>query len=129
MVYVWIAFHENDGIHGNHDNDENDEDNSDSCKQGVECWINGNHRNHGNDENHGNPGCNPHVPQTTGLEIPEQNAQFWARGKKFMCLMSWERTQQTFSGQFWGQKRGAKWAVLGHKKFTLLFFPALSVLR
>ena len=68
MVWVRVAFHENDG---NHENDENDEDNSDSYKQGVECWICGNHGNHENDENHENPGCKPRVPQTTGLEIPE----------------------------------------------------------
>ena len=68
MVCVRVAFHENDG---NPENDENDEDNSDSYKQGVECWIRGNHGNHENDENHENPGCKPRVPQTTGLEIPE----------------------------------------------------------
>ena len=62
MVWVRVAFHENDG---NHENDENDEDNSDSYKQGVECWIRGNHGNHENDENHENPGCKPRVPQTT----------------------------------------------------------------
>ena len=56
MVCARVAFHENDG---NHENDENDEDNSDSYKQGVECWIRGNHGNHENDENHGNPGCKP----------------------------------------------------------------------
>ena len=33
MVWVRVAFHENDG---NHENDENDEDNSDSYKQGLE---------------------------------------------------------------------------------------------
>ena len=65
MVWVRVAFHENDG---NHENDEND---SDSYKQGVECWIRGNHGNHENDENHENPGCKPWVPQTIGLEIPE----------------------------------------------------------
>ena len=70
MVCVRVAFHENCG---NHENDENDEDNSDSYKQGVECWIHGNHGNHENDENHGNPGCKPRVPQTTGLEIPSKN--------------------------------------------------------
>ena len=70
MVCVRVAFHENDG---NHENDENDEDNSDSYKQGVECWIRGNHGNHEIDENHGNPGCKPRVPQTTGLEIPEKS--------------------------------------------------------
>ena len=68
MVCVRVAFHESDG---NHENDENDEDNLDSYKQGVECWIRGNHGNHGNDENHGNPECKPRVPQTTGLEIPK----------------------------------------------------------
>ena len=68
MVWVRVAFHENDG---NHENDENDEDNSDSYKQGVECWIRGNHGNHENDENHENPGCKPRVPQTTGLEITD----------------------------------------------------------
>ena len=68
MVWVRVAFHENDG---NHENDENDEDNSDSYKQGVECWIRGNHGNRENDENHENPGCKPRVPQTTGLEIPD----------------------------------------------------------
>ena len=68
MLCMRVAIHENDG---NHENDENNEDNSDSYKQGAECWIRGNHGNHGNDENHGNPGCKPRVPQTTGLEIPE----------------------------------------------------------
>ena len=68
MVWVRVAFHENDG---NDENDENDEDNSDCYKQGVECWIRGNHGNHENDENHENPGCKPRVPQTTGLEIPD----------------------------------------------------------
>ena len=58
--------------------DENDEDNSDSYKQGVECWIRGNHGNHENDENHENPGCKPRVPQPTGLEIPE----FYVNGNK-----------------------------------------------
>ena len=72
MVWVQVAFHENDGNHENDENDENDEDNSDSKKQGVECWIRGNHGNHENDENHENPGCKPRVPQTTGLEIPEK---------------------------------------------------------
>ena len=74
-AYLWfgcgwqrVAFHENDG---KHENDENDEGDSDSYKQGVECWVRGNHENHENDENHGNPGCKPRLPQTTGLEIPE----------------------------------------------------------
>ena len=70
MVCMQVAFHENDGNHGN------DKDNSDSDKQGVECWIRGNHGNHGNDENHGNPECKPRVPQTTGSEIPEKRMAF-----------------------------------------------------
>ena len=69
MVCLRVTFHENDGNH------ENDEDKSDSYKQGVECWINGNHGNHGNDENHGNAGCKPRVPQTTGLEIPDNRGR------------------------------------------------------
>ena len=68
MVWVRVAFHENDG---NHENDDNDEDIPDSYKQGVECRIRGNHGNHENDGNHENPGCKPRVPQTTGLEIPD----------------------------------------------------------
>ena len=58
MVCVQVACHENDG---NRENDENDKDNSDSHKQGVECWIRGNHGNHENYENHGNDEM-----QTTG---------------------------------------------------------------
>ena len=69
MVCVRVAFHENDG---NHENEENDEDSSDSYKQGVECWVRGNHAKHEKkNENHGNPGCKPRVPQTTDLEIPK----------------------------------------------------------
>ena len=46
-----------------------------------------------------------------------------------MCLISWKRTHKgdphkLFRG-FWGQKRGLKPAVLGYKKFSLLFLPAL----
>ena len=63
---LWLAcgsrFTKNNGNH------ENDEDNSDKYKQGVECWISGNHGNHGNDKDHGNPGCKPQVPQTTGYK-------------------------------------------------------------
>ena len=65
MVCMRVTFHENDG---NHEIDKNNEDNSDSYKQGAECWSS---RNHGNDENHGNPGCKPRVPQTTGFELPD----------------------------------------------------------
>ena len=53
-VLQFGAFHENDE---NHENDKNDKDKSDSHKQGVDCWIYGNHGKHGNDENHENPGC------------------------------------------------------------------------
>ena len=56
MVCMRVAFHENDR---NPENNEND------GKQGVECWIGGDHGNHGNHENHGKP----RVPQTTGLKI------------------------------------------------------------
>ena len=80
MVCVRVACRENDG---NHENDEIDEDNSDSYKQGVECWIRGNHGNHENYENHGNPGRKPRVPQTTGLEIPDNLSKDKA-GAKFL---------------------------------------------
>ena len=69
MVCQTYGLHENDG---NHENDENDEENSDSLEQGVEYWIIRNYGTHGNDDNHENPGCKPRVPQTTGLEVPEQ---------------------------------------------------------
>ena len=46
------ASHENDR---NHENDEGDSDNH---RQGVECWISGNHRNYGNDTTHG---CNGQI--------------------------------------------------------------------
>ena len=73
MVCMRVAFHKNDG---NHENDGNNEGNSDSYKQGFECWTSGTHGKRGNDENHGNLGCEPRVPQSTGLEIPKN------RGKK-----------------------------------------------
>ena len=63
MVCMRVALHENDG---NHENDENGEDNSDSYKQGVECWIRGNHGNHGNDENDGNPWVPPRKSRGIG---------------------------------------------------------------
>ena len=85
MVWVQVAFQENDG---NHENDENDEDNSDSYKQGVECWIRGNHGNRENDENHENPGCEPRVP---GFPKPRvfRNTRFWGpknRCDSFACI-------------------------------------------
>ena len=43
-----------------------------------------------------------------------------------MCLISWEKTQKrdphNFFGDILGSKRGAKLAILGDKKFSLLFF-------
>ena len=57
MVCMRAAFHQDDR---NHENDKSDEDNSDSYQQGV-------------DKDHGNAGCKPQVPQTTGLEIPESS--------------------------------------------------------
>ena len=51
---------------------------------------------------------------------------FWAPRKQFMCLISWERTQKGNPHKLFqailGSKRGPKLAVLGHKKFSLLFF-------
>ena len=53
--------------------------------------------------------------------------------KKFMCLISWERAQKgdphkLFRGDFWGQQRGPKRGIFGHKKFSLLFFSCPYVL-
>ena len=50
--------------------------------------------------------------------------------KEFMCLVSWQRTQKRdphklFWGDFWAKNRGPKRTIFGHKKFSLLFFPAL----
>ena len=47
-----------------------------------------------------------------------------------MCLISGERTQkqdpnELLRGGFCGSKGGPKRAILGHKEFSLLFFPAL----
>ena len=67
LVCMRVAFHENDRDR------ENDEDNSDSYQGGVRCWISRSHGNHGNGENYWNPGCKPQVPQTTGLEVPENS--------------------------------------------------------
>ena len=58
---------------------------------------------------------------------PTQNLPFWAPRKKFMCLISWQRTQKRdphklFRGDLGGQKRGPKQAIFGHKKFCLLLF-------
>ena len=69
MVCTRVAFHENDR---NHENNETTEDNSDSYKQGVECWIGGNHGNHRKDENHGNPGCKPRGLDTLPWSCREQ---------------------------------------------------------
>ena len=66
VVCTQISFHENSG---NHENDENDQDNSDSYKQGVECWISGNHSKHGNAENHGNLACKPRVGNEKSASI------------------------------------------------------------
>ena len=54
---------------------------------------------------------------------PTQNPPFWAPRKKFMCLISWERTQKRdphklFRGDFRG---GSKRAIVGHEKLSFLF--------
>ena len=116
MVCVQVAFHENDG---NHENDENDEDNSDSYKQGIECWIRGNHGNHENDENHWNPGCKPRVPQTTGLEIPdnrgrELNTNFFFSNFSGTAVISWD---------FAGISRQRVWFPWVSKDIPNFFWP------
>ena len=92
MVCLQAAFHENDR---NHENNKNNEDNSDSYKQGVECWIRGNHGNCGHDENYENPGCKPRVPQTTGSEILEVSV--W--------VLSQEAKKRSHRHNFWGVRQ------------------------
>ena len=51
-----------------------------------------------------------------------------------MCLFSWERTQtrdrkKLVRADFRGQKRGPKRAILGHKKFSLLFVACPYILK
>ena len=58
---------------------------------------------------------------------PHPKPPVWAPRKKFMCLISWERTtkgdpHKLFRREFGGQKRGPKRTVFGHKKFSLSFF-------
>ena len=65
MVCMRVAFHENDRNH-----DENDKDNSDNYKQGVECWISGDHGNHGNDEKTRNQGANHGFPKQRVWKYP-----------------------------------------------------------
>ena len=65
------------------------------------------------------------------LLVPHpQHAQIWAPRKKFMCLISWERRKKGthinfFRGILGFKNGGPKQAIFGHKKFSLLFFPAL----
>ena len=66
---------------------------------------------------------------------PTRNTPFWAPSKKFMCLISWERTQtrdphKLFRGDFGGQKGGPKRAIFfsfATKSLVYCFFPALSL--
>ena len=62
---------------------------------------------------------------------PPKTPDFGPPEKKFMCLISWERTQKRnthkfFRGDFWGQKGGPKRAIFGHKKFSDCFLFALK---
>ena len=79
-----VAFRENDT---NHENDINNKDNSGSYKQGVEWWTGGHHKNHRNDENYRNPERKSRVPQTTGVEIPENQGRSRMHQKGVRCQM------------------------------------------
>ena len=64
---------------------------------------------------------------------PTQNPPFWApRKKKFMCLISWERTQKrhisiNLFGAIWGSKRGVpNGPFSATKSLVYCFFPALN---
>ena len=63
---------------------------------------------------------------------PTQNPRFWTPRKKFMCLISWERTQKrhiniNFSGGFGGSKtaclNGPLWATKSLVYCFFLLFP------
>ena len=82
MVCMRVAFHENDRNH------ENDEDDSDRYRQGVECWMGGNHGNHGNDENHGNPGgANHGLPWPRNKTCENRTCENWP--SSLSCTFSW----------------------------------------
>ena len=83
------------------------------------------------------PTAFPELPKGLKKHVNFFNISFLAptqnpppRKKKIMCLISYflgknakKGPTSTFSGGFWGQKRGPKRAIFGHRKFSLLFFP------
>ena len=63
---------------------------------------------------------------------PTQNPPFWALRKKFMCLISWERTQKgthiNFFGGIFGVRNGVpNGPFSATKSLVYCFFPALNV--
>ena len=61
---------------------------------------------------------------------PTRNPPFWAPRKKFMCLISWERTQRGTHINFFGGILGVKNGVpnepfSARKSLVYCFFPAL----
>ena len=62
---------------------------------------------------------------------PTQNAPFWAPRKKFMCLISWEKTQtrdphKLFRGGFLGQKGVPNGPFSATKSLVYCSFPGLK---
>ena len=62
---------------------------------------------------------------------PTQNTPFWAPRKKFMCLISLERTQKRdphkhFWGDLWGQKGVPNGPSSATRSLVYCCFPALS---
>ena len=58
---------------------------------------------------------------------PTQNPPLWTPRKKslyasFPGKECKRDPYKLFRGDFWGQKWSPKWAIFGHKKFSLLFF-------
>ena len=68
----------------------------------------------GERKRHINRGRKKHINSfNINFLAPTQNPPFWAPRKKFMCLISWERTQKrhiniNFFGAIWGSKRGSQ---------------------
>ena len=63
---------------------------------------------------------------------PTQNTPFWTPREKFMCLMSWERTQKRdphklFSGRNLGSKRGSQTGHFRPQKALVYCFCSLLV--
>ena len=70
------------------------------------------------------------LPRTSRLKLlppTQHNPMLGPQQKSFRCLISWERMQQRDSQKllrvdFGGQEGGPKWAILGHKIKSLVYW-------